>query len=60
MSVWKARGYRVAIACEDDRTVGADWVLPQAEYPGYANSVNRLIKAILEFDPDVRRGGRGG
>ena len=50
---WKAQKYRVAIACEDDRTVGADWVLPQAEYPGYANSVNKLVKAILEFDPDA-------
>ena len=32
--------------------VGADWMLPQAEYPGYANSVNKLVKTILEFDPE--------
>ena len=52
VTVWQSMGYRVAIAVEDQRTLGADWVLLQPTYPGYANSVNRLATIILKNDPE--------
>lgn len=54
VSTWQALGYRVAIAAEDNRTLGADWALQQAEYPGYAASVNRMAHHILANDPECQ------
>lgn len=47
---WQASGYKVAILAEDGRTLGADWACQQDRYPGYAASVNKLARTVLEND----------
>ncbi len=53
---WRARGYKIALARDMDAPPIAD-DLPEKVfdefYPGYAISVNRLIKDVMEYDRDA-------
>lgn len=70
LNLWRERGYKIALLVDwnppgcplHSRTVRGDVMLTAGgkyapagdEYPGYAQSVNRLVSHVLKVDPDAQ------
>ena len=54
---WRDQGYAVAVASEDRdalHRLDVDLVCLNDVYPGYAASINRLARKVLDHDPDCQ------
>lgn len=53
---WKEAGYNVAIVRERELPdiKSADLIMPVTKYPGWARSVNQLVRKVASYDQGVR------
>lgn len=54
LQLWRERGYKIALhfdSADDARDKIGDVRLIVAEYPGYSEATNRIIKTVSELDP---------
>lgn len=56
LDAWRAMGYGVAILSEDPNRsqFPIDIFIHDVTYPGYGTSINRLVAAVLERDPECQ------